>query len=218
MAIAAAQAQANAPPGWDFCKDPSYYIRSCETGPYTLRWSGPPPGTCPQIAICGAHTKPCGGDDGFTYSMMDQGGGRYYSRPNDTAGPIIQAKWDDCYVNKINVFGPAYPCTTSPHPGGTQTYHAITWDELPEGGQKNAWGNLFGCGVQPVPNPFADWIEQLYNEGITAGCSQSPKLYCPDAPVTRQEMAVFLLKVKHGSAYVPPPCIGIFEDVECGTP
>ena len=28
-------------------------------------------------------------------------------------------------------------------------------------------------------------------------------------------MAVFLLKAKHGSSYVPPACTGVFPDVAC---
>ena len=39
--------------------------------------------------------------------------------------------------------------------------------------------------------------------------------FCPASPVTRQQMAVFLLKTEHGSAYVPPTCIGFFDDVAC---
>jgi hypothetical protein len=63
------------------------------------------------------------------------------------------------------------------------------------------------------PSPFADWIEQLSAEGITAGCGGGN--YCPASPVRRDQMAVFLLKTEHGSVYVPPTCIGIFGDVEC---
>jgi carboxypeptidase T len=47
-------------------------------------------------------------------------------------------------------------------------------------------------GDVPINNPFAPWIEELYNEGITAGCSATPLLYCPSNPVTRGQMAVFL--------------------------
>jgi len=65
----------------------------------------------------------------------------------------------------------------------------------------------------PCPSLFADWIEQLATEGITAGCGGEN--YCPSLPVTRAQMAVFLLKTKHGSAFVPPPCAGIFGDVSC---
>ncbi|MGH9318125.1 MAG: S-layer homology domain-containing protein [Thermoanaerobaculia bacterium] len=71
-------------------------------------------------------------------------------------------------------------------------------------------------GDVPCPSGFAaDWIEQLYNEGITGGCSTSPPLYCPNDAVTRAQMAVFLLKAEHGPGYAPPACNGIFQDVEC---
>jgi hypothetical protein len=63
------------------------------------------------------------------------------------------------------------------------------------------------------PGPFADWIEQLFAEDITAGCGGST--YCPSNPVTRAQMAAFLLKAKHGSGYTPPACNGIFSDVPC---
>jgi hypothetical protein len=62
------------------------------------------------------------------------------------------------------------------------------------------------------PGSFAlDWIEDLAASGITAGCGTG--LFCPGRPVTRAQMAVFLLKAKHGSAYAPPPASGIFADV-----
>jgi hypothetical protein len=64
------------------------------------------------------------------------------------------------------------------------------------------------------PGDFAvDWIERLYAEGITGGCGGND--YCPTNPVTRAQMAVFLLKGQHGSAYVPPGCTGLFADVPC---
>jgi hypothetical protein len=64
------------------------------------------------------------------------------------------------------------------------------------------------------PSLFADWIEQLAVEGITAGCGGGN--YCPNDPVTRAQMAVFLLKTEHGSSYLPPACTpGYFNDVAC---
>ena len=43
------------------------------------------------------------------------------------------------------------------------------------------------------PGSFAyDFINGIYNEGITGGCSVTPKLYCPDNLVTRGQMAVFI--------------------------
>ncbi len=63
--------------------------------------------------------------------------------------------------------------------------------------------------------PNADYIEAFYNEGITAGCAVNPLRYCPNDPVTRAQMAVFILKSWQGPTYVPPPCTGLFEDVPC---
>jgi uncharacterized protein (DUF1800 family) len=59
--------------------------------------------------------------------------------------------------------------------------------------------------------PFAPWIEQLAAEGITTGCGGGK--YCPTQNVTRDAMAVFLLRTEHGSSFVPPPPVGIFTDV-----
>jgi hypothetical protein len=47
----------------------------------------------------------------------------------------------------------------------------------------------------PTDHPFARWVEQLAREGITAGCNTSPARYCPSSPVTRGQMAVFLVRV-----------------------
>ena len=63
------------------------------------------------------------------------------------------------------------------------------------------------------PGPFADWIEQLYAEGITGGCAG--ERYCPSSPVTRAQMAVFLLKAEHGPGFTPTACNGVFPDVPC---
>jgi len=65
----------------------------------------------------------------------------------------------------------------------------------------------------PCPSTFAAWIEALAAEGITGGCGGGN--YCPQSPVRRDQMAVFLLKAEHGSSYVPPACVGTFPDVAC---
>jgi hypothetical protein len=60
----------------------------------------------------------------------------------------------------------------------------------------------------------ADYIQGLIEDGITAGCSVVPRLYCPDVPVTRAQMAVFVWKGLKGDE-APPPCSGVFADVPC---
>ncbi|MBL8063643.1 MAG: S-layer homology domain-containing protein [Anaerolineales bacterium] len=59
----------------------------------------------------------------------------------------------------------------------------------------------------------AAWIKQLAAEGITGGCGNGN--YCPENTVTRDQMAVFLLKAKYGSSYAPPAVNGStgFTDV-----
>ncbi|MDW7967816.1 MAG: S-layer homology domain-containing protein, partial [Thermoanaerobaculum sp.] len=41
----------------------------------------------------------------------------------------------------------------------------------------------------PDGHPFQGPIERLYQLGITAGCATNPLRFCPDAPVTRAQMA-----------------------------
>ena len=66
------------------------------------------------------------------------------------------------------------------------------------------------------PNSFAAaWIEALAAEGITVGCGNGN--YCPNNPVTRAQMAVFLLRAKYGTEYSPPPAVGVFSDVSPGS-
>src|SRR5687767_4193621 len=36
------------------------------------------------------------------------------------------------------------------------------------------------------------FINAFYHQGVTTGCSQAPLMYCPEAGVTRGEMAVFM--------------------------
>ena len=77
------------------------------------------------------------------------------------------------------------------------------------------------------PDTFADvpvagkawmepWIEQFAKLGLTTGCgttSMGKLLYCPERGVTRAEMAVFLLRAKFGTAYVPMDEPDIFVDM-----
>ena len=60
----------------------------------------------------------------------------------------------------------------------------------------------------PLGHWAGAWIEALAAEGITGGCGGGK--YCPDLPVTRDQMAVFLLRGEHGSSYTPPAMSGTF--------
>lgn len=71
-----------------------------------------------------------------------------------------------------------------------------------------------GTVFNDVPaNAFAAaWIEQLAAESITAGYGGGN--YCPTSVITHAEMAVFLLRARYGSTYIPPNATGtMFYDV-----
>ncbi len=72
----------------------------------------------------------------------------------------------------------------------------------------------------PLGTPFLDYISLMSTYGITAGCATSPSLqYCPDNPVTREQMAVFVvaaldLALSQSDTYSPTP---LFQDVSSGS-
>ena len=56
----------------------------------------------------------------------------------------------------------------------------------------------------PCPGGYTNFVEALYNMGITAGCASVPTLqYCPDDPTPRSQMAVFLTRMFHLVLYGP---------------
>jgi len=86
----------------------------------------------------------------------------------------------------------------------------------------------------PAEPTFADvpktagsypFVEKFHSLGITSGCGFDPGsgklLYCPERAVTRREMAIFLVRAVHTSAFVPPPATCMdghtidFTDVAC---
>jgi hypothetical protein len=67
-------------------------------------------------------------------------------------------------------------------------------------------GNVFDditCGTS-----FDPWIEQYSHDQITSGCQTSPPLYCPNDPVTRAQMAVFVEKAMRGTTAWSPGDLG----------
>jgi hypothetical protein len=68
----------------------------------------------------------------------------------------------------------------------------------------------------PGGQQFYSFVTTLVSNGITAGVGQG--LYGVDQPTLRQQMAVFLMKAKHGLCFVPPPCTTqVFTDVPCAS-
>jgi hypothetical protein len=85
---------------------------------------------------------------------------------------------------------PQFPLATVPLSATGVTVSPFT--DVPEG----AFGDTF--------------INSIFYSGITAGCGGNN--YCPDAPITRAQMAVFL-ETSLGTTTAPPCNGGIFTDV-----
>jgi hypothetical protein len=63
-----------------------------------------------------------------------------------------------------------------------------------------------GCTVPvfadvPATSPFCRWIEELARRGVVTGCGNGN--YCPTAPVTREQMAVFITATYGLTLYGP---------------
>jgi hypothetical protein len=72
-------------------------------------------------------------------------------------------------------------------------------------------------GDVPPSNPFAPWIEDLALREVVTGCGGGS--FCPQAPVTRAQMAVMVLRGAEGPSYQPPACLTApFNDVPCSDP
>jgi hypothetical protein len=133
-------------------------------------------------------------------------------------GDVSFDYWSWSYIERLYAAGITGGCSTNPLmycPGSV-----LSRDQMAVFLLKGKHGASYippaATGMfADVPQNFwaAAWIEQLAKEGITSGCSVSPAQYCPGSAVTRDQMAVFLLKAKHGSGYVPPVATGDFADV-----
>ena len=68
----------------------------------------------------------------------------------------------------------------------------------------------------PGGHIFYDFVTKLVSNGITVGVGGG--LYGVTQDTRRQQMAVFLLRAKHGLCFVPPPCtVPVFDDVPCAS-
>jgi hypothetical protein len=68
----------------------------------------------------------------------------------------------------------------------------------------------------PAGSPFCRWIEELERRGVVSGCGGDN--YCPGAPATREQMAVFVLRTLDPT-FTPPACgTPVFADVPASSP
>jgi hypothetical protein len=100
---------------------------------------------------------------------------------------------------------------------------AAHWDavltERLSAGPEKPWSVHIGDSFADVPrsSPFYRYVETLLHRSVTTGCSDSS--YCPADPATREQMAVFVLLAREGSANPPKACLTpMFGDVPADSP
>jgi len=67
----------------------------------------------------------------------------------------------------------------------------------------------------PPSSPFFKFVQKMKDLGITAGCTATT--YCPNDPVTRGEMAVFIIVGRYGTIKFTYPDVPYFTDVPFGS-
>ena len=144
-----------------------------------------------------------------TYDLIDASGS--YA----TLNPSQSAACSDCYG--VSITAATRPAT---HWDATLT-ESLDSATLQQGAplptQKIWTLHVGGSFTDVASGNFYPYIETVLHNNVTAGCGDGTT-FCPSNPVTRQEMAVFLLKAFESPGYAPPACITpAFVDVPCSS-
>jgi hypothetical protein len=135
--------------------------------------------------------------------FLERAMGNFAPNPNPTGmfADVPDDHWAAKFIEQFYNDGITLGCATNPLRYCPDNH--VTRQEMAVFIER-ALGNF-----APTPNPtgmFADvpypgmpvtfpaFIEQFYNDGITTGCAVNPLRYCPMNNVTRQEMAVFIVR------------------------
>jgi hypothetical protein len=127
----------------------------------------------------------------------------------------------DCWTS-----GRCYVISLQSNPGSrntSQLHNDITFNETYASNGQPTPGSPIAIHVGGSYTDVAatDWaypyIESVLHFGIDAGCGGLR--YCPGTPLTRAQVASWLLKAEHGAGYTPPACTADpFTDVSCARP
>ena len=158
---------------------------------------------------------PAVGDGNFTSSQA------YTVIKAATFVDVPTSYWANTYIERAYNAGITSGCSTSPlnYCPATEVTRAQMAIFLLRGMHGSGYTPPAATGTVFTDVPLGTfagaWIEQLATEGITSGCGGGN--YCPNTTVSRASMAVFLVRAKHGVAFIPPTATGIFSDVPVGS-
>ena len=129
--------------------------------------------------------------------------------PQATFGDVPQTYWAWDYIERLYDSGITGGCASNPlrycpETIVTRAQMAVFLERGIRGASYNPppVGDSTGFIDVDITYWSAPWIKQLAADVITGGCGSGN--YCPEDPVTRAQMAIFLLRSKHGASYTPP--------------
>ncbi len=168
------------------------YINSLANAGITSGCSTTPIMYCPNVAVTRAQMA----------IFLERGiQGSSYSPPavGDSTGfgDVASSYWAAAWIKQLAADGITTGCGSGNYcPEGivTRAQMAVFLlrSKYGAGYTPPAVGSSTGFGDVPPSYWAAAWIKQLVTEGITAGCATGS--YCPESPVTRGQMAVFLVR------------------------
>jgi len=115
-----------------------------------------------------------------------------------TVNPVVE------YVNQIRIAGLTSGCSLfpplfCPDENVTRGQMAAFIVRAVLGSENFSYPNLPYFDDVPQNHPFFKYIQKLRELAITSGCSVTPARYCPDADVSRSQVAIFAIRGKFGS-------------------
>ena len=117
-------------------------------------------------------------------------------------------------ATNVVVTATSITCKTPALQAGALHDVVVTNPSTASGTLVKAW---FADFLDVPQGPFHLAVEKVLRAGITSGCGVGTT-YCPDVLVTRDQMAVFILRGEHGGGYKPPDPTGtVFSDVTTTT-
>ena len=126
----------------------------------------------------------------------------------DFAGVMYAAKiTDGCSTN------PPQYCPDSPTTRAQMAVFLIT--AIERGNSFTYTSTPYFTDV-PASSPYFKFIQKLKDLGITGGCSATT--FCPDDPITRAQMAVFVIVSRYGKVPYTYPATPYFTDVPANSP
>jgi glucose/arabinose dehydrogenase len=198
-----------------------FYADFCSGRLFGATHQGGPNWTSTELLDTSLLISTFGEDHDGTLYLADYGGGTVYLVADTLFADVPFNHFARAFAEGLFQAGVTSGCGTAPLRYCPNV--ALTRGEMAVLVLRAAEGPAFApppCttapfGDVPCSHPFATWIQELAARGITSGCGAGN--FCPASPITREQMAVFILRAL-GEFAPPQPATQRFSDVPPTSP